>query len=240
MQALGLLEVNGMLAAVEGLDAMLKAARVRRLSVEQVGGGLVAVLVCGDVGAVRAAVAAGQAAAARVGTIVSVHVIPRPADMTAALLSPPAEQPTEQPAAQSAKQPADRQPDPPAAPERALCPAPENAGGPTAAPAMAVAESGPEQPDEPPKPAAKASASTPKRAKTPAEQPAAAGIGAALASLIRMPRNEQARVLDGMRVVELRSFVRDFDVPGFSRRDLRSARKDELIRHIAAFLKEQR
>ena len=80
MQALGMIEVYGYLTAVEALDSALKAANVSRLGVEIVRGGLVTVLVEGDVGAVKAAMDASAAAAERVGTVISVHVIPRPAD----------------------------------------------------------------------------------------------------------------------------------------------------------------
>ena len=80
MQALGMIEVYGYLTAVEALDSALKAANVSRMGVEKVRGGLVTVLVEGDVGAVKAAMDASAAAAERVGTVISVHVIPRPAD----------------------------------------------------------------------------------------------------------------------------------------------------------------
>ena len=80
MQALGMIEVYGYLTAVEALDSALKAANVSRLGVEKVRGGLVTVLVEGDVGAVKAAMDASAAAAERVGTVISDHVIPRPAD----------------------------------------------------------------------------------------------------------------------------------------------------------------
>ena len=80
MQALGMIEVYGYLTAVEALDSALKAANVSRLGVEKVRGGLVTVLVEGYVGAVKAAMDASAAAAERVGTVISVHVIPRPAD----------------------------------------------------------------------------------------------------------------------------------------------------------------
>ena len=80
MQALGMIEVYGYLTAVEALDSALKAANVSRLGVKKVRGGLVTVLVEGDVGAVKAAMDASAAAAERVGTVISVHVIPRPAD----------------------------------------------------------------------------------------------------------------------------------------------------------------
>ena len=67
MKALGLIEVRGMVPAVEALDSALKAANVNRLDVVKVGGGLVSVLIEGDVGAVRAAVDAAQAAAEKIG-----------------------------------------------------------------------------------------------------------------------------------------------------------------------------
>ena len=79
-QALGLIETKGLVGAIEAADAMVKAARVRFLGREKVKGGLVAVMVAGDVGAVKAAVDAGAAACQRVGKLVSAHVIPRPHD----------------------------------------------------------------------------------------------------------------------------------------------------------------
>lgn len=78
--ALGLLETKGLIAAIEGADAMVKAANVRLAGKTIVGGGLVTIAVYGDVGAVKASVDAGLAAAKRVGTVVSSHVIPRPHD----------------------------------------------------------------------------------------------------------------------------------------------------------------
>ena len=77
-QALGMIETKGLVGSVEAADAMVKAANVRLLGKVQVGGGLVTVMVRGDVGAVKAAVDAGAAAASRVGELISTHVIPRP------------------------------------------------------------------------------------------------------------------------------------------------------------------
>lgn len=76
--ALGLVETRGLVGSIEAADAMVKAANVQLVGYEQVGGGYVTVMVRGDVGAVKAATDAGAAAAARVGEVVSVHVIPRP------------------------------------------------------------------------------------------------------------------------------------------------------------------
>lgn len=76
--ALGMIETKGLVAAIEAADAMVKSANVQLIGKEQVGGGLVTVMVRGDVGAVKAATDAGAAAAEKVGELVSVHVIPRP------------------------------------------------------------------------------------------------------------------------------------------------------------------
>lgn len=78
LQALGMIETKGLVGSVEAADAMVKAANVRLIGKVQVGGGLVTVMVRGDVGAVKAAVDAGAAAASRVGELISTHVIPRP------------------------------------------------------------------------------------------------------------------------------------------------------------------
>lgn len=76
--ALGMIETRGLVASVEAADAMVKAANVTLIGKEHVGGGLVTVMIRGDVGAVKAATDAGAAAAERIGELVSVHVIPRP------------------------------------------------------------------------------------------------------------------------------------------------------------------
>ena len=85
-QALGLVETRGLIGAIEAADAMVKAANVKLIGKEQIGAGLVTVMVVGDVGAVKAAVDAGAAAAKRVGELFGVHVIPRPHDDTETLL----------------------------------------------------------------------------------------------------------------------------------------------------------
>ncbi len=76
--ALGMVETKGLIGAIEAADAMVKAANVTLIGKEKIGYGLVTVMVRGDVGAVKAAVDAGSAAAKRVGELVSVHVIPSP------------------------------------------------------------------------------------------------------------------------------------------------------------------
>ena len=85
-QALGMVESKGLVGSIEAADAMVKAANVHLIGKVHVGGGLVTVMVRGDVGAVKASVEAGGAAAKRVGELVSVHVIPRPHDDVEAIL----------------------------------------------------------------------------------------------------------------------------------------------------------
>ena len=77
-EAVGMVETKGLVGAIEAADAMVKAANVKLTSRTLVGGGMVTVIVSGDVGAVKAAADAGATAARRIGELVSVHVIPRP------------------------------------------------------------------------------------------------------------------------------------------------------------------
>ena len=77
-QALGMVETRGLTAAIEAADAMTKAAEVTLVGTEKIGSGLVTVMVRGDVGAVKAAVEAGESAASKLGELVATHVIPRP------------------------------------------------------------------------------------------------------------------------------------------------------------------
>ena len=77
-EALGMIETRGLTAAIEAADAIVKAAEVVLVGTEKIGSGLVSVMVRGDVGAVKAAVEAGGAAASRLGEVIATHVIPRP------------------------------------------------------------------------------------------------------------------------------------------------------------------
>lgn len=78
LEALGMVETRGLVAAIEAADSMLKAANVVLIGTEKIGSGLVSVMVRGDVGAVKAAVEAGSASASKLGELVATHVIPRP------------------------------------------------------------------------------------------------------------------------------------------------------------------
>lgn len=78
MEALGMIETKGLVALIEASDAMVKAANVKLVAYEKIGGGYVTALIRGDVAACKAATEAGALAAQKVGELVSVHVIPRP------------------------------------------------------------------------------------------------------------------------------------------------------------------
>ena len=78
MEALGMIETRGLTASIEAADAMTKAANVTLVGTEKIGSGLVSVMVRGDVGAVKAAVESGAAAANSLGEVIATHVIPRP------------------------------------------------------------------------------------------------------------------------------------------------------------------
>ena len=135
MKALGMIETRGLVAAIEAADAMVKAANVSLQCKEHVGGGLVTVMVRGDVGAVKAATDAGAAAAERVGELISVHVIPRPHGEVEEILgelpppdaAPQPEPPVEEP--QPEPEPEPEQPPQPIAPPEPPAPPDNLAGG---------------------------------------------------------------------------------------------------------------
>lgn len=201
MNALGMIETKGLVGSIEAADAMLKAANVVLASKTHVGGGLVTVMVRGDVGAVKAAVDAGAAAAERVGELVSVHVIPRPAADVEYIIDPltPAPDPeTEPPAAEPEQEP--EAPAPAAEPEVPSDPEPEDAA-PAAEPASASAEE-PADPEE--------------------EAEAQAGEFADL----------DEETMRKMTVAKLRAAARALGTTGMSPREIRFAKKEELIARI--------
>ena len=89
-EALGMIETKGLVALIEACDAMVKSANVTLLTIQQPGGGIITVIVRGDVGAVKAAVDAGAAAARTVGKVRSAHVIARPHEEIEDILERPA------------------------------------------------------------------------------------------------------------------------------------------------------
>ena len=196
MKALGMIETRGLVASIEAADAMVKAANVTLTCKEHVGGGLVTVMVRGDVGAVKAAVDAGAAAAERVGELISVHVIPRPHEELEGILTTPA--------------PVTPTPKPPKGPE----PKPEPPKvAPAPAPQPAVHQAVPEPQSEP-----------------EPEEPAQEGEEPSL-------RLEDLtdEVLESMPVVKLRSAARSVGLTSMTRKEIRFAKKEELVTAIRAF-----
>ena len=189
MKALGMIETRGLVASIEAADAMVKAANVTLTCKERVGGGLVTVMVRGDVGAVKAAVDAGAAAAERVGELVSVHVIPRPHEELEGILTTPA--------------PVTPTPKPPREPEKA--------------PPAPVSPPPVPQPEPQPDP------------EVPAEEEKAEeGEAVQLSDLTD-------EVLEAMPVVKLRSVARSVGLDTMTRKEIRFAKKEELVAAIRAF-----
>src|SRR5215218_7296860 len=89
MEALGMIETKGLICLIEATDAMLKAANVQMIGWEKVGSGFVTAFVTGDVAAVKAAIDAGASAAAKIGEVLSVQVIPRPHEELASVMPKP-------------------------------------------------------------------------------------------------------------------------------------------------------
>lgn len=196
MKALGMIETRGLVAAIEAADAMVKAANVTLTNKEHVGGGLVTVMVRGDVGAVKAATDAGAAAAERVGELVSVHVIARPHQELEEILGP--EAPAEQPV-------------PPAGP-----------GQPVQAPATEEAAPAAEPRQEGPGPQGP-EATEDQTAEEAAED-------------VPVPEDCSPEALAGMTVVKLRSVARTLNVDNMTRKEIRFANKEDLVRSITQFL----
>lgn len=192
MNALGMIETRGLVASIEAADAMVKAASVTLISKTHVGGGLVTVMVEGDVGAVKAATDAGAAAAERVGELISVHVIPRPAADVAHIL--------------------DRRPEPKPEPEpEPTAPEPE--------PEPEVLEPEPEE----------AAHTEEMKEEQPEEAPAE-----------KMDLSELTpEALGKMTVAKLRIVARELGTTGMSRRDIRFAKKEDLIERITKALGQE-
>lgn len=190
MNALGMIETRGLVASIEAADAMVKAASVTLISKTHVGGGLVTVMVEGDVGAVKAATDAGAAAAERVGELISVHVIPRPAADVAHIL--------------------DRRPEPKPEPEP---PAPE-----------------PEPEPEVPEPEPEEAAHTEEMKEEQPEE-----VNAEKMDLSELT----PEALGKMTVAKLRIVARELGTTGMSRRDIRFAKKEDLIERITKALGQE-
>jgi len=207
-QALGMIETRGLVPAIEAADAGTKAANVRLLGYEIVQGALVMVAFVGEVAAVQASVDAGTAAAQKVGTVISSHVIPRPeADLGMVFKGKRADQPKNPPPAPDHTGPGGGTPvqivtDQPEAAEKTTTPSvPDAADAAQAAPADA----------------ADAAQAAPADSSVPVAQAALADVPPELA---------------GMTVGALRHLARSVEGLGLHGREISRANKDQLIRAI--------
>ena len=195
MKALGMIETRGLVAAIEAADAMIKAANVSLQCKEHVGGGLVTVMVRGDVGAVKAAVDAGACAAERVGELISAHVIPRPHGELEGILSGfGPENPSDSPAGPSGGEPE-------TTPEK---------------PDDSAVEEPDDREDEP---------EDSKEDSDPGEEAKESAVD---------PAQLTPEALEGKKVIDLRILARQLGVTSLTRREIRSAQKEPLIKAILA------
>lgn len=221
MKALGMIETRGLVAAVEAADAMVKAANVSLQCKEHVGGGLVTVMVRGDVGAVKAATDAGAAAAERVGSLISVHVIPRPHTELEAILG-------ELPPQGGGSAPVP----PPPAPETP----PTEPEVPPAGPAVTPELQGhdvPVLPEEAGPAGAEQSDGGPEET---VESETSFQEEDPLVSF----EDLSDEILEAMPVMKLRMLARSLNVPGMTRREIRDAKKEPLLAEIQSCLDERR
>ena len=229
MKALGMIETRGLVAAIEAADAMVKAANVTLTCKEQIGGGLVTVMVRGDVGAVKAATDAGAAAAERVGELISVHVIPRPNQELEPMLAGPDErqgepdtslktEPEEETKPQETEEkpemPLETREEPEASQETEEEEAPQETEGPETFQVIEEAE-------------------VPQETEREPEQETKEEPGTEEDSPMEEYTEE---ILAGMSVVKLRDVARKLKVDNMSKRDIRFAKKQELLEKIADFL----
>ncbi|WP_211824987.1 BMC domain-containing protein [Kistimonas asteriae] len=220
-EAAGFIETVGYLAAVEAADVCLKAANVTLSGIERVGGGLVTIIIRGDVGATKAAIEAGTVAADRVGRVVSTHVIARPAADLAPLLDKPDPDGDGGP---NGSQPEPDAPVTPDEPKKVVQAKPETPASVesksdttvTVARTFVVAAPAEKPKKAEPKPAPKAAAKQ--------EHPVA----------VQEPQSETADALRQHRTVELRNMARQMPDIGMSKNQIKFAKKEELIRVIVA------
>ena len=252
MNALGMIETRGLVAAIEAADAMVKAANVTLTRKEEVGGGLVTVMVRGDVGAVKAAVDAGAAAAERVGELISIHVIPRPHEELEWILTDP--DPGVAPKAP--EDDSDAEEEEPVQTEQAAAEAKktevtieEAAAVPEHEASEKVKETGTEVPEE-------TEAAKPEETRASEEQPEESGEAEASpvepaealneleVTVEAVPGKIPTKVykpgfLSSMSVVKLRELARKLGVDNMTKSDIRFAKKQELIEKILDFQARQ-
>lgn len=249
MKALGMIETHGLVAAIEAADAMVKAANVTLTCKEQVGGGLVTVMVRGDVGAVKAATDAGAAAAERVGELISVHVIARPHEELEEILGDP-----DDAALKAPEGPVEE--DPPTIPEAEEEPevieAPETAETEAAEPEADKTEPESEEAEtskeletaeaEALKELETAEAETskaPETAETEAAPEAAEASKTAKTAEKAAKQKYTAGFLSSMSVAKLRELARQLGIDNMTKADIRFAKKQELVEKIQDFQTRQ-
>lgn len=248
MKALGMIETHGLVAAIEAADAMVKAANVTLTCKEQVGGGLVTVMVRGDVGAVKAATDAGAAAAERVGELISVHVIARPHEELEEILGDP-----DDAAPKAPEGPVEE--DPPTIPEAEEEPevieAPETAETEAAAPEADKTETAEPESEEAEalKELETAEAETSKELETAeaeiskapetAETEAAEAPKTAKTAEKAAKQKYTAGFLSSMSVAKLRELARQLGIDNMTKADIRFAKKQELVEKIQDFQTRQ-
>lgn len=264
MKALGMIEVYGYLAAVEALDSALKAANVSLVDVVCVKGGLVTVLVDGDVGAVKAAMDASSAAADRVGRIVSVHVIPRPAHSVIQMLKreepkpdgtdPDGSSPEKEEAAEAEPEKAEAVEAEPekteaekAEPEKAEAAEAESEKAEAAEAEPETAEAEEAEPEEGIQTEEKAGKEQPETQDSEEaagfqeeEEPAEAEILTEEPAKAKEESAYSPEQLGGMTVAALRKLAREIGVTSLTRQEIRFGKKQELIHAILEFLGQEK
>lgn len=222
MKALGMIETRGLVAAIEAADAMVKAANVTLACKERVGGGLVTVMVRGDVGAVKAATDAGAAAAERVGELISVHVIPRPHEELEGILGDPDD------AAPKAPEGPVKE-DPPTSPKEAA-PVEEDLKEPEAS----VTEEEPEVSGEP----EMEQTEEPEEAQTESEAVETQETAQPETGVLEKKKYTPG-FLSSKSVAKLRELARKLEIDNMTKADIRFAKKQELIEKILDFQTRQ-
>lgn len=236
MKALGMIETRGLVAAIEAADAMVKAANVTLTCKEHVGGGLVTVMVRGDVGAVKAATDAGAAAAERVGELISVHVIPRPHEELEFLMKGPeptkAEEPVKEPEAEVSAEASEE------VETEVSVEAPEEAEAEEVS--EEISEEISEEQDE-------EEVQESEEAEPEEEAPQADPIAAALMEKKPKPATKAEDIkaasagytqetLYKLSVSKLRDVARKLQVDNMTKKDIQFAKKQELVKKILDFL----
>lgn len=230
MKALGMIELYGYLAAVEALDAALKAANVERLGVEKVGGGLVTAMVEGDVGAVKAAMDASAAAAERVGRVISVHVIPRPHAEVEQMLKKP------DPPTDGTPVPVPETDPEPEAPQTEEVLKTEEPVKEEETPVAEMPDEDVLQEEPAKEEALKEEKLTEKKAPKKAAEPAVKEPTEEAAPFT-VPTQEER---ESMTVSQLRSLARNLKVSNMTKADIRFAKRQELLEKISEFLGQEK